>query len=329
RRLGGGREPRDPRLVLFDRRRAGEGSRRDGAQRGGSGTAKELVPMAMRFLLPLAFGSLIATGSVSAGATDLTVTLVAIASPVHPGGVVTLTVRTAPGATCQGSRQGHFSNDYTIVLPPVTAASDGTASWRWRVLSGRHPIGARGVSEARIVAGQGLRRRGDEQAVALDTEKTDLLGADPGRVPGDVHVGDEFVALDAIGAGISEHVAEQRCRVGVGALRLGAGRDDPDHASLRRQHNDAVGMRAINIDALAGVVEDELHRHQRPDAEGIVAVGHHLSANFEPPGHQDTKYHKIFHTGENRYPRSHTSMDPDFRRGGANSYFLAPWRLGG
>ena len=56
-----------------------------------------------------------------------------------------LTVRTAPGATCQGSRQGHFSNDYTIVLPPVTAASDGTASWRWRVLSGRHPIGARGV----------------------------------------------------------------------------------------------------------------------------------------------------------------------------------------
>jgi len=101
--------------------------------------------MAMRFLLPLVFGSLIATGSVSAGATDLTVTLVAIASPVHPGGVVTLTVRTAPGATCQGSRQGHFSNDYTIVLPPVTAASDGTASWRWRVLSGRHPIGARGV----------------------------------------------------------------------------------------------------------------------------------------------------------------------------------------
>ena len=87
---------------------------------------------------------MIAPGS-AAIAADLPVTLVAIANPVHPGDVVTLTIRTEPGAICEGRRQGHFGNDYSIALSEKTAGSAGTASWQWQVLSGRHPIGARGV----------------------------------------------------------------------------------------------------------------------------------------------------------------------------------------
>lgn len=80
-----------------------------------------------------------------ARADALPITLVSITQPVHPGDLVTLVIRTTPGAACRGRRQGHFGNAYSIPLRPQVAAADGQAQWRWSVLAGTHPIGLRGV----------------------------------------------------------------------------------------------------------------------------------------------------------------------------------------
>jgi hypothetical protein len=78
-------------------------------------------------------------------ASDLVVALASITAPVHPGGTVTLVVRTEAGAVCEGVRQGHFGNAYSIALPAQTTGADGLVRWQWRVLSGNHPVGIRGV----------------------------------------------------------------------------------------------------------------------------------------------------------------------------------------
>ena len=96
----------------------------------------------------------------SARADNLAIKLVSITQPVHPGGVVTLVIQTAPGAACTGRRQGHFGNAYSIPLAPRVAETDGKAQWRWPVLAGSHPIGLRGV-HVTCAAG--------DQAGALDT----------------------------------------------------------------------------------------------------------------------------------------------------------------
>ena len=90
-----------------------------------------------------------------ARASDLVVALASITAPVHPGGTVTLVVRTKAGAVCEGVRQGHFGNAYSIALPSQTAGADRLVRWHWPVLSGNHPIGVRGV---RITCAAGDRR---------------------------------------------------------------------------------------------------------------------------------------------------------------------------
>jgi hypothetical protein len=81
----------------------------------------------------------------AAMADDLKVTQVSITAPVHPGGTVELMVQTESGASCQGNRQGHYGNDYSIRLEQLKAGPDGRALWRWTVLAGNRPIGVRGV----------------------------------------------------------------------------------------------------------------------------------------------------------------------------------------
>ncbi len=80
-----------------------------------------------------------------AWADDLSLKVVENNSPVRPGGMVTLVVKTQPGADCEGTRQGHFSDAYSIPLAPRTADADGLARWQWAVRSGNQPIGLRGV----------------------------------------------------------------------------------------------------------------------------------------------------------------------------------------
>jgi hypothetical protein len=88
---------------------------------------------------------IIAGLSSTALAGDLLVQLASNTAPVHPGGTVTIVVHTEAGAVCEGMRQGHFGNAYSIKLPPQPAGSDGLVRWHWSVLSGNHPIGIRGV----------------------------------------------------------------------------------------------------------------------------------------------------------------------------------------
>ena len=99
----------------------------------------------MRTILLSAFIVISTQISANALADELNVKLVSIASPVHPGGVVTLAIQTQPGAQCVGARQGHYGNAFSIKLTSQTAGSDGLAQWKWSVLSGNHPIGLRGV----------------------------------------------------------------------------------------------------------------------------------------------------------------------------------------
>ena len=100
---------------------------------------------------------LVAAAATRAWAGALPVTLVSITQPVHPGGAVTLVIQTKPGVVCGGARQGHFGNDYSIPLQPRTTGPDGRAEWQWSVLSGRHPIGLRGVHVTCSARGQSGR----------------------------------------------------------------------------------------------------------------------------------------------------------------------------
>ena len=83
--------------------------------------------------------------SLAALADDFPIKLVSITAPVHPGGVVTLVIQTQPGAICEGNRQGHFGNEFSIKLPSQTTGADGLAQWQWSVRNGNRPIGLRGV----------------------------------------------------------------------------------------------------------------------------------------------------------------------------------------
>jgi len=98
--------------------------------------------------------------SAAATADDLPLKLVSVTAPVHPGGVVTLIIQTLPDAMCEGNRQGHYGNSYSIKLQSQTARADGLVRWQWSVRSGNHPIGIRGV-HVTCVAG--------ERHAAMDT----------------------------------------------------------------------------------------------------------------------------------------------------------------
>ena len=98
----------------------------------------------MRTAAVLGLGILAGLNSI-ARADDLLVKLASITAPVHPGGVVTLVVHTQAGAVCEGKRQGHFGNAYSVTLASQSAGPDGLVRWEWSVLSGSHPIGVRGV----------------------------------------------------------------------------------------------------------------------------------------------------------------------------------------
>ena len=78
-------------------------------------------------------------------AAELAVKQLSAPLEVEPGGTVMLVVQTEPGASCDGQRQGHYGDDYSIALGRQTAAADGHASWHWDVLPGHNPIGRRGV----------------------------------------------------------------------------------------------------------------------------------------------------------------------------------------
>jgi hypothetical protein len=98
----------------------------------------------MRTTVVLGLGILAGLNSVAL-ADDLPVKLTSITAQVHPGGVVILVVHTQAGAVCEGKRQGHFGDSYSIVLPSQSAGPDGLVHWKWSVLGGNHPIGVRGV----------------------------------------------------------------------------------------------------------------------------------------------------------------------------------------
>src|SRR5690242_19956580 len=73
-----------------------------------------------------AVGLTIVIGVASPARADgLPVTLVSITRPVHPGGTVALIVKTSPGATCRGARQGHYGNAFSIPLAAQTVGADG------------------------------------------------------------------------------------------------------------------------------------------------------------------------------------------------------------
>jgi hypothetical protein len=99
----------------------------------------------MRNLSSILIGLLIIVAP--AFASELNVTVVSITSKVPPGGVVTLVVRTQPGATCQGMRQDHFGSDIPLTREgSKMAGKNGLVTWNWRVLSGNHPVGRRDLS---------------------------------------------------------------------------------------------------------------------------------------------------------------------------------------
>src|SRR5215472_17160414 len=101
----------------------------------------------MRHVVLLTMASWIGV-SAAAWADGLVVKLASITRPVHPGGTVVLVIQTQSGAVCEGVRQGHNSDEYSIKLPAKATGADGHAEWQWSVLPGRHPIGVRGVRVA-------------------------------------------------------------------------------------------------------------------------------------------------------------------------------------
>ncbi len=107
----------------------------------------------MRTIAVLSIGFLIGL-AMNVRADDLSVKLVSITRPVHPGGTVTLVIQTRPDAICIGTRQGHYGNDYSIKLPARTSGIDGQATWQWNVLPGNRPIGRRGVHVACEASGE-------------------------------------------------------------------------------------------------------------------------------------------------------------------------------
>jgi hypothetical protein len=80
-----------------------------------------------------------------ASADELAVSLASITSPVHPGGTVTLIVKTEPEAICHGKRQVHSGDETELSPATLEASKAGTVQWSWKVLPGRNPVGSRTV----------------------------------------------------------------------------------------------------------------------------------------------------------------------------------------
>ena len=112
-------------------------------------------------LVAAAISSAFAQG---AARTERWVTVVSITSPVSPGGVVSLVVRSEPGATCSGGRQTHFSDAFTKELPTKTVGADGLVRWKWHVMPGAHPIGDR---RARVTCSIGERSQAVEAVFSV------------------------------------------------------------------------------------------------------------------------------------------------------------------
>ena len=120
------------------------------------------MPAAMSQLLrPVALVLAALFAPLAVRAADLAVTQLSGPLEVEPGGTVTLVVQTEPGARCEGRRQGHNGNAYSILLGQQTAGLDGRASWQWDVLPGHNPVGKRGM---RVTC------RKDNRQATLETE---------------------------------------------------------------------------------------------------------------------------------------------------------------
>ena len=86
-------------------------------------------------LLALAFWPTMATA-----ADALEVTIVKLTSPVAGGSTVTLTIKTATGAKCEGTVR---YRTFTGNLAAKTVGDDGTATWSWRIgadAKGNYPV---------------------------------------------------------------------------------------------------------------------------------------------------------------------------------------------
>jgi len=96
----------------------------------------------MRTALALGFGLLLSFVA-GARADGLNVKVASITSPVPPGGTVTMTIATEPGAICSGRRQVHAGNEIPLQPLSLSAGADGRVQWEWHVLPGMHPVGKR------------------------------------------------------------------------------------------------------------------------------------------------------------------------------------------
>jgi len=90
--------------------------------------------MPLRPLLILVLSLLAAAVSLSpVFGQGLEVKLVSVTSPVSPGDDATITVQTAPGATCLITVRYKSGPSKARGLSPKAADSQGRLSWTWRV----------------------------------------------------------------------------------------------------------------------------------------------------------------------------------------------------
>ena len=126
-----------------------------------------------------------------------------------------------------------------------------------------------------LVVDIGMRhwRAFDEQAIAFETDGTDLLAADPRLVPRDLDPGDDFTAVDAIAARIRDHGAQRLGALGVGLRHLSAfGGDEREPVPVRRR--DLVALRVLAVDraALLGLLVLVDDRDELPGSDDVLPV---------------------------------------------------------
>jgi hypothetical protein len=127
--------------VSYDR--PGMGPARSAPRRSGRPSRFSVLPVAELLAFCLAL-CLVGLQLGPARAADLPVTLISVTSPAAPFSDATLTVSTAPGASC--SIVVHYKSGPSRAkgLIPKVASSSGRVSWTWRVGSnttpGRWPI---------------------------------------------------------------------------------------------------------------------------------------------------------------------------------------------
>ena len=77
-------------------------------------------------------------------AQQMEVRIVTLTSPVNPGNNVTLSVQTAPQASCRITLPYKLGQKKGARLAPTAADSNGLVSWTWRLvpgsISGKWPI---------------------------------------------------------------------------------------------------------------------------------------------------------------------------------------------